>query len=92
MEVQELERHQGTEAQQSQSIMILIRDMLAAPCLAPHTCDGHLDCTTCELTTTFFQLAMDVVAFLCPRMAIQNNRVSSCVVGFCDWMTTEIRE
>lgn len=75
MEVQELERHQGTEAEQSQSIMILIRDMLAAPCLAPHTCDGHLDCTTCELTTTFFQLAMDVVAFLCPRMAIQNNRV-----------------
>uniref|UniRef100_A0A0P4WEN1 Protein unc-79 homolog n=3 Tax=Scylla olivacea TaxID=85551 RepID=A0A0P4WEN1_SCYOL len=79
MEVQELERHQGTEAQQSQSIMILIRDMLAAPCLAPHTCDGHLDCTTCELTTTFFQLAMDVVAFLCPRMAIQNNRVADII-------------
>ncbi|XP_050714372.1 protein unc-79 homolog isoform X4 [Eriocheir sinensis] len=79
MEVQELERHQGTEAEQSQSIMILIRDMLAAPCLAPHACDGHLDCTTCELTTTFFQLAMDVVAFLCPRMAIQNNRVADII-------------
>ncbi|KAG0705547.1 Protein unc-79 [Chionoecetes opilio] len=79
MEVQELERHQGTEAEQSMSIMVLIRDMLAAPCLAPHACDGHLDCTTCELTTTFFQLAMDVVAFLCPQMAIQNNRVADII-------------
>lgn len=76
MEVQEIEKHQGVDGADSKVVTKLLKDMLNAPCMSPHTCDGERECTTCELTTAFFQLQMDVVAFLCPRVAIQNNRVS----------------
>ncbi|XP_069937362.1 protein unc-79 homolog isoform X2 [Cherax quadricarinatus] len=79
MEVQEVEKHQGVDGQVSVSVMALICDMLNAPWLAPHACDGEQECTTCELTTAFFQLEMDVVAYLCPRVAIQNNRVADII-------------
>ncbi|KAG7162816.1 unc-79-like 2 [Homarus americanus] len=79
MEVQEVEKHQGVEGQESVAVMALVCDMLSASCLAPHTCDGEQECTTCELTTAFFQLEMDVVAYLCPRVAIQNNRVADII-------------
>ncbi|KAK3873352.1 hypothetical protein Pcinc_021639 [Petrolisthes cinctipes] len=79
MEVQEVERHQGVCGTESKVVLGLIRDMLAAPCLAPHTCSGQLECITCELTTTFFQLAADLTSYLCPRHAIQNNRVADII-------------
>nr|XP_045612898.1 protein unc-79 homolog isoform X4 [Procambarus clarkii] len=79
MEVQEVEKHQGVDGEVSVPVMALICDMLSAPCLAPHNCDGEQECTTCELTTAFFQLEMDVVAYLCPRVAIQNNRVADII-------------
>lgn len=82
MEVQEAERYQGVCGKESKVVLGLVRDMLSAPCLAPHTCSGHLECITCELTTTFFQLSADLISYLCPRHAIQNNRVSKALVEF----------
>ncbi|XP_071543773.1 protein unc-79 homolog isoform X4 [Panulirus ornatus] len=79
MEVQEVEKHQGVDGQETVAVMALVCDMLSASCLAPHTCDGERECTTCELTTAFFQLEMDVIAYLCPRVAIQNNRVADII-------------
>ncbi|XP_047487267.1 protein unc-79 homolog [Penaeus chinensis] len=79
MEVQEVEKHQGVDGADSKVVTKLLKDMLNAPCMSPHTCDGERECTTCELTTAFFQLQMDVVAFLCPRVAIQNNRVADII-------------
>ncbi|XP_066975472.1 protein unc-79 homolog isoform X11 [Macrobrachium rosenbergii] len=79
MEVQEVEKHQGLEGKESVPVMTLIRDMVGASCLSPHKCDGEQECTTCELTTVFYQLEMDVVAYLCPRAAIQNNRVADII-------------
>ncbi|XP_042883659.1 protein unc-79 homolog isoform X4 [Penaeus japonicus] len=79
MEVQEIEKHQGVDGADSKVVTKLLKDMLNAPCMCPHTCDGERECTTCELTTAFFQLQMDVVAYLCPRVAIQNNRVADII-------------
>ncbi|KAK7086039.1 Protein unc-79, partial [Halocaridina rubra] len=79
MEVQHVEKHQGVDSKECVSVLTLIRDMLKSTCLLPHSCDGEQECTTCELTTAFFQLEMDVVAYLCPRVAIQNNRVADII-------------
>ncbi|XP_064117132.1 protein unc-79 homolog isoform X3 [Macrobrachium nipponense] len=79
MEVQEVEKHQGLDGKESVPVMTLVRDMLGSSCLSPHKCDGEQECTTCELTTVFYQLEMDVVAYLCPRAAIQNNRVADII-------------
>ncbi|XP_068237998.1 protein unc-79 homolog isoform X5 [Palaemon carinicauda] len=79
MEVQEVMKHQGLEGKESVPVLTLIRDMLGSSCLTPHKCDGEQECTTCELTTAFYQLEMDLVAYLCPLVAIQNNRVADII-------------
>ncbi|CAL4059356.1 unnamed protein product, partial [Meganyctiphanes norvegica] len=79
MEVQETVKHQGVENNDSALVVALIRDMMSADCLAPHTCNPEEECTLCVLMTTFYQLHMDILAYLCPRVAIQNNRVADIV-------------
>lgn len=92
MEVQEVKKYQGVDGEEGTAVMTLTRDMLGAACLSPHTCDGEQECTTCELTTAFFQLAMDIGAYLCPRVAIQNNRVSSPVLCKVDLTNSNLLE
>ena len=86
MEVQEVEQHQGVSGVTSIPILNLKKQMLQSTCLCPHDCEGEKDCNTCDLTTTFFQLSMDILSHLCPEIAIQNNRVSLICLDFCKFI------
>ena len=75
MEVQDVIQHQGVTGNDSVVILQLKRKMLQCSCMNPHVCEGDKDCNTCDLTTTFFQLSMDILSHLCPEKALQNNKV-----------------
>ena len=77
LEVQEITRHMGVVGPVSIPFLTLIKEMLRHHCLAPHSCFDDKYCTKCDLTITFFQLVMNILAYLLPLLAIQNNRVST---------------
>ncbi|KAB7495480.1 Protein unc-79-like protein, partial [Armadillidium nasatum] len=79
LDVQEIEKHKGVVGPVSIPFLTLMKEMLRSPCLAPHTCSGDKYCTTCDLTITYFQLTMDILAYLLPLLAIQNNRVADMI-------------
>ncbi|XP_006811597.2 LOW QUALITY PROTEIN: protein unc-79 homolog [Saccoglossus kowalevskii] len=72
-ELQDLPFHQGLEDSLSKDMVSLITQMLSVGWNENHKCseDEHLECTLCELTALWFQLALDLITYIAPRDPIK---------------------
>lgn len=81
MELQEVPAHKGLDKEQAQPLLTMLKDILEAPWPGVHSCEevqlldvhGELDCpqcSMCELSAIWYQLALVLIEYISPIVEI----------------------
>ncbi|KAF7267135.1 hypothetical protein GWI33_019628 [Rhynchophorus ferrugineus] len=66
MELQEIDKHTGLNSSLCKNVCSLLKSMITASWSSSHTCSSKTECTYCECSIMWHQLAYELVIYLSP--------------------------
>ncbi|KAL1492637.1 hypothetical protein ABEB36_010867 [Hypothenemus hampei] len=66
MELQEIDKHTGLSSSLCKNVCSLLKSMITAAWISSHSCSSKTECTYCECSIMWHQLAYELVIYLSP--------------------------
>uniref|UniRef100_A0AAR5PWG4 Protein unc-79 homolog n=1 Tax=Dendroctonus ponderosae TaxID=77166 RepID=A0AAR5PWG4_DENPD len=66
MELQEIDKHTGLSSSLCKNVCSLLKSMITAAWISSHACSSKAECTHCECSIMWHQLAYELVIYLSP--------------------------
>ncbi|XP_050313784.1 protein unc-79 homolog isoform X3 [Anthonomus grandis grandis] len=66
MELQEIDKHTGLSSSLCKNVCSLLKSMVTAAWISSHSCSSKMECTYCECSIMWHQLAYELVIYLSP--------------------------
>lgn len=66
MELQEIDKHTGLSSSLCKNVCSLLKSMITAAWISSHSCSSRTECTYCECSIMWHQLAYELVIYLSP--------------------------